>query len=181
MAQNSRGEFLFDKHCDTILSMFAKKWVPTTTRVAYETHFSLKNWKALSASEKEEHTLSSCVACSRNSKDLQKAFPGKPIYEAQSYVNLTLPENVSISSKREKQEARIVLGKLNNAWENRYAHTLTSIIPSMVPQHNLVPKKTKIETKQRDRNIKKKISAHITHQLGENATMTLLAEGESLS
>lgn len=84
MAQNSRGEFLFDKHCDTILSMFAKKWVPTTMRVAYETHLSLKNWKALSASKKEEHTLSSCVACSRNSKDLQKAFPGKPIYEVQS-------------------------------------------------------------------------------------------------
>lgn len=98
-----------------------------------------------------------------------------------NHVNLTLPENVSISSKREKQEARIVLGELNNAWENWYAHTLTSVIPSMVPQHNLVSKKTKIETKQRDRNIKKKISAHIAHQLGENATMTLLAEGESLS
>ena len=56
-----------------------------------------------------------------------------------------------------------------------------SIIPSMVPQHNLVSKKTKLETKQRDRETKKKISAYITHQLGENATMILLAEGESLS
>ena len=100
MAQNSRGEFLL------ILTntIFAKKWVPMTTRVAYETHFSLKNWKALSASKKEEHTLSSCVACSRNSKDLQKALPGKPTYEAQSYVNLTLPENVSISREKNRRQ-----------------------------------------------------------------------------
>ena len=50
----------------------------------------------------------------------------------------------------------------------------------MVPQHNLISK-TKVEAKRRDREVKKNISAHITHQLGENATMTLLAEGESLS
>ena len=51
----------------------------------------------------------------------------------------------------------------------------------MVPQHNLTLKKTKVEIKWRDRENKKKIAAHITHQLGENATLTLLLEGESLS
>ena len=133
--------------------------------------------------KKKEHSLSSCVACSRNRTDLQKAFPGRPVYEAPTYLNIDLPENVTLSKKREKLEARVVLGELNNAWENRYDHSLSSIIPSVVPQHNLVTKKTKVEAKRKDREVKKNnnISAHITHQLGENATLTLLAEGESIS
>ena len=50
----------------------------------------------------------------------------------------------------------------------------------MVPQHNLISKKN-VKAKRRDHEIKKNISAHITRHLGENATMTLLAEGEPLS
>ena len=50
-----------------------------------------------------------------------------------------------VCQKTERLEARVVLGELNNAWENRYDHALTSIIPSMVPQHNLIAKKTKAE------------------------------------
>lgn len=69
-------------------------------RITYEEYFSLRNRKALPDNKKREHSLSSCVACSRNRTDLQKAFPGRPVYEAPTYLNIDLPENVSLSKKR---------------------------------------------------------------------------------
>ena len=95
----------------------------------------------------------------------------------QCIVSLPLRKIPVCQKNTEKLKACVLLGELNNAWENRYDHTLTSIISPMVPQHNLIAKKTKAEAKRRDRDIKKIFE----HHLGENATIALLAEGESLS
>ena len=162
--------------------MFSKRWNPSAqARISYEAQFSTQNWRALSIEIKQEHSLSSCIACSRNHLDLQQMFPGKPVFEAPRIITLSLPSQVHTSNKQEKEEARAVLGELNAQWENRYDHTLTSALPRVAPQYNLTEKRKKVETKKRNRQEKRKISRHIAHQLGENATITHLAEAESLS
>lgn len=48
MIPNYKGESLFDKHCDAIMTMFSKKWNPNQqTKAAYEAQFSVENWKSL--------------------------------------------------------------------------------------------------------------------------------------
>ena len=167
MQQNDSGIFPFDRHCDAIIGMFSKRWNPSAqAKDEYEAHFSTQNWKALTAEKQHGHSLSNCIV------------PGKPVFEAQPLITLSLPSQVSGSKKREKEEARAVLGELNEQWENRYDHKLTSAIPTVAPQYNLTERKSKSE---RNRQVKRQISQHIAHQLGENATISHLAEAESLS
>jgi len=80
----------------------------------------------------------------------------------------------------EKQEVRTVLRDLDNIWTEKYNHSFSSAIPSLAPSANLTTKLTKQEKKKKDRQTKRKISKHIGSQLSENATLTLLAEGDSL-
>ena len=40
-------ESTFDRHCETIIQSWRKKWHPPEKRSLYETTFSIENWKAL--------------------------------------------------------------------------------------------------------------------------------------
>ena len=71
------------------------------------------------------------------------------------------------------------MGDLNKQWEDRYGHSYSSVLAKLAPDANLT-KKTKLEQKQQNRNIKRKIVHHINQQLSENATLTVLAEAESM-
>lgn len=108
---------------------------------------------------------------------LQEAFPGKPTYVGeQSVVTLSLPE---IPTK-EKQEVRMVLGDLNNQWEDRFGHSYSSVVAKMVPEANLRNRVTKAQQKKQNRVTKRKIVDHINKQFAENQTLTVLVEGESM-
>ena len=176
--KDSKGFSQFDYNCDAILDMFSKKWNPMV-RTDYEAFFSTENWKHLSVNKKKEHTLSHCTACSTNHMHLQEAFPGKPVFQITSSITLSLPET-STHSRKEKQEVHKVLGDLNNHWEECYGHSYSSVLPRLAPETNLTNKRTRVERKQEDRKMKRKITSHINQQLGENATLTVLAEAESL-
>ena len=80
----------------------------------------------------------------------------------------------------EKHEVRKVLEDLNKQWEDRYGHSYSSVLAKLDPEANLIKKKTKLEQKQHNRNNKRKIVNHINQQLSENATLTVLAEAESM-
>ena len=171
----------FDKNCESILNMFRKKWHPHTRRLDYETTFSVASWKSLAEEKKREHTLSNCVSCSKEFPELQMAFPGKPTYVAPTTSPVALPELQECSKKVERQEGRRILGELNQVWQERYDHTLTSAIPNIFPEGNLTAKKTKVEKKREGRNAKRMLVKHINSQLAENMTMTVLAEADSLA
>ena len=72
------------------------------------------------------------------------------------------------------------MGDLNKQWEDRYGHSYSSVLTKLAPDANLTKKKTKLEQKQQNRNTKRKIVHHINQQLSENATLTVLAEAESM-
>ena len=101
------------------------------------------------------------------------------MFQITSSITLSLPET-STHSRKEKQEVRKVLGDLNNHWEECYGHSYSSVLPRLAPETNLTNKRTRVERKQEDRKMKRKIASHINQQLGENATLTVLAEAESL-
>ena len=173
-----KGNSKFNKHCNSIFDMFSKKWNPIV-KAEYEATFSIDNWKRLPVNDKKEHSLSFCSACSTNHTQLQKAFPGKPVFYSEQSISLSLPVTPS-HSKTEKLEVRRVLGDLNRQWENRYGHSYSSVVTKLAPEANLTKKKTKLELKQQNRKTKRKIANHINQQLSENTTLTVLAEAESM-
>ena len=132
----------------------------------------------LSLTHRNKHTLSNCVGCYRKHPDLQESFPGKPIYVPPSPVVL-LPKEAGFSMRNEKDLARRVLSELNCTWEVK--HTFSATLSKNVPEAQLSLKKSRAEKKKEDRIQKRKIAKHITEQLKENITMSVLAEGESLS
>ena len=164
----------FDNLCESILKHFTKKWHPTSARLEYKQIFSISNSKALRTETKEMHSLCNCNACYNFFPALQKAYPGKPTYEPKVIVNIP-------PLAQEKAVARQVLAELNPIWESRYTHSFAESIPRMLPECNLVRKKCKVEKTEEDRRRKRKIVSDINNQLAQNATMTVLAEAESLA
>ena len=152
--------------------MFTKNWYPCV-RKEYEAHFPTEKWKQLTTDDKKEHSLSSCTACSRDHLQLREAFPGKPVCRAAQHVTLSLSE----TRKREKQNVRKELGELDQQWKGRYGHSYSSVLATIAPEANLTHKNSKIEQKKQNQNLKR---SHINKQLGENATLTVLAQSESL-
>ena len=62
----------------------------------------------------------------------------------------------------------------------RFNHTFSSALPKNVPEANLCTNKSRAEKKHEDRTLKRKLKQHISDQLKENLTMSVLA-GESIS
>lgn len=79
---------------------------------------------------------------------------------------------------REHTLGRKVLGELNHLWNERYSRSFQQALPVIAPEANLAPRPSRNEKKLADQRQKRK---QVNKQLGENATMNMLAEGESLS
>ena len=120
------------------------------------------------------------MACYRKHQDLQESFPGKPIFLPPPPI-IQLPETAGSSQKEEKDLVRRVLSELNSTWEDKFTHTFSMSLPKNAPETQLCFKKSRPEKKREDRTQKRKLVQHITEQLKENITMSVLAEGESLS
>ena len=177
---DNKGRQPFDRKCDMILDNLKSKWHPTEKRMEYTSTFSIQNWKSLSHAQQAMHTLANCEGCYHAYKELQAAFPGKPMFIAQPQI-VELPETPSTSRKDEKVLARRVLCELNSTWEEKFNHTFSIALPQNVPEANLCAKKSRTEKKREDRIQKRQLTQHISDQLKENLTMSVLAEGESLS
>ena len=164
----------FDHLCECTLNAFSKKWHPIQKCLEYIETFSISKWNDLSASAKEHHTLANCHACYHSYRSLQLAYPNKPIFEPHTIVRLP-------SVTTEKDQARSVLGELNQAWHERFSHTFTHSLPTVLPECNLTKRKTKAEVKKEDRVRKRKIVQHVNDHYSENMAMVVLAEAESLA
>ena len=164
----------FDHLCKCTLTAFGKKWHPTSKRLEYIETFSILKWKELPEKSKEHHSITNCNACYSLYLSLQQAFPDKPIYEPGTPI--TLP-----TLNTEKEQAQKILADLNPVWQSHYSRTFTEAIPSVVPESNLVQKKTRIEQKKRDRTQKRNIVREINGHFRQQTSMLVLAEAESLA
>ncbi len=173
----------FDKNCDKICSFFYKKWYPATKRVEYTATFSIENWKLLIESKKSKHTLSNCDACYKEHENLQKSFPSKPLYTTPVSISVNLPQKTESGfTKREAKDiGRRVLKDLDNVWQESFGQPITPTLPKILPEAKLVVKKTKTEKKKRDRTVKRAFVKEVNSHLAKNATLTVLAEAESVS
>lgn len=131
----------------------------------------------MSDTVKKKHTLANCDECSRKHSDYQKAFPSRPIYSAPPLA-VVLQKNEYTS---EKEECKQVISELNEQWQSKYSHSLSSIMPALAPQENLITKQTKLQKKKVDRDVKRKVVTEVSDKMAERNTITLLAEADSLS
>lgn len=81
----------------------------------------------------------------------------------------------------EREQAQRVLAELNPVWQNQFSRSFTESVPNILPECNLVQKKTKLELKKKDRVQKRKIIRHINDHFAKTTTMSVLAEAESLA
>lgn len=165
----------FDDNCNTI-NKFFKKW-EKTSRNSYLAFFSSANWRLLPETCRKKHTESYCDECSHTHNNYQHAFPGKPVHKPSPKI-VTIQGN--LAGTTEKEECQSVLRELNEQWEKKYDHSLSSVIPNLAPKENLVLKETKSERKNRSRTMKRQLVQEITKKIGESTTITILAEGESM-
>lgn len=115
----SGGISTFDRHCNYILDAFAKKWHPTEHLRLYIETFSVKNWNILPFGTRLRHSISSCISCARNYYDLQKIFPGLPIFSCPPIANIPNDSN-------EKEVTGTILQELNNSYKSIFNHSFTS-------------------------------------------------------
>ena len=139
---------IFFRGCNKILDNFSNKWHPQSKRLVYLSTFSTENWKRLTNSEKEKHTLAFCGACFNSYQTLQECFPGKPVFFPPEPM-ISLPDT-PCTIRAEKNMTRKVLGELNSFWEEKYNHSFTSELPRNAPEAGLAPKVTSKERKKQD-------------------------------
>ena len=172
----SSGSSTFDDNCKVISQTINKKWYHKN-RDSYVAFFSTVNWQLLPDTVKRRHTLANCDECSRKHSDYQNAFPGKPTHIAPPLA-VVLQES---TCDTEREECQQVLHELNEQWQDKYSHSLSSVMPVLAPQENLIIKPTKLERKKTDRDTKRKVVTEISKKMAEGNTITLLAEADSLS
>ena len=143
------GRVPFDRKCSPLLEFMKKKWHPSTKRVEYLSTFSIVEWKSLSGTQKQVHTLANCVACYCSHQDLQESFPGKPVFLPPPPI-IQLPEIADSSKREEKDLAKRVLSELNSTWEDRFSHTFSMSLPRNAPETQLCIKKSRVEKKRED-------------------------------
>ena len=165
----------FNRRCDQILDSFSKKWAKGYDKTTYLTTFSIDNWKSLDCREKAKHTLSNCLGCYQSYAECQKSFPAKPFFSPERTVKM--PQNPAFS---EKENATRILKAANNIWEEKYGHSLSAALPKLCPEYQLVPKKSKLQRKSENRERDRRQVKHIAKQMGQKATLVMLATGESM-
>ena len=90
-----------------------------------------------------------------------------------------LPSTPTSSRKDEKILARKC--ELNCGWEEKFNHLFQNPTIKCPRSTSLCVRKLRAEKKQEDRIIKQNLASHINDQLKGNLTMSILAEGESIS
>ena len=118
-ASSNRGS-LFNRHCDKVIEGWSKKWHPSENRLEYEKTFSIANWKALTALEKQKHTLACCQECCNEYQVLQQSFPLKPCYLEEPLVVINKQK---LEKLGKKEATRTALSELNDSFSGKFQST----------------------------------------------------------
>ena len=153
---------LFNRHCNVIVNMFSKKWKTTASRLQYLSTFSKSAWEKLSQLEKK-HTISNCQQCHQKHLEIQKTFPGKPIFE-DSFCT-AVSELISHATKKTKNQT--VVSLLNVLFKRSLENLLLSLMKC--PQVGLQKKRLSNEIREK-RKLCRSIRDDINEQFYPSST-----------
>ena len=168
------------EHCDKILAGFSKQWNPLESRLEYLATFSTQKWKELPETERKHHTLSKCDACALLYRNLQEAFPLKPIYNGPP----SLENMYSVSGTTKKEEVtttRLALKVVNLHHEKKFGQKVTESVVKLCPKERLQKKPTAAEKRKEKRKLLRKVRDKENQALQDTSFTTIYAENESLS
>ena len=173
----------FQRHCEHTLKSFRKRWHPdSAARERYISTFSTSHWKALPKSEKMQHSLSRCKACSSKHRTLQETYPSKFVFYADEGPLVSInPSSITLGEQSEKQFTQCTIDTLNDAYQQQYGHSFTESLLLHCPREPIERKKTKVEKRKEKRDREKSIRDHINKQYETTAPLAVLSENESLS
>ncbi len=145
----------FNQHCDFTLDCICRRrWSFLTAKQQYLEFFSIDKWKAVSGDKKRRHTLSQCFYCANMNFELQKHFPGLPVLEPVTLVNISLP---STPSTNEACVTRRVLAELNSTYESVFNRSFTnSVLNHCGKTEGICRKESVVEKKTKEKSIAKK-------------------------
>ena len=143
------------KRFPAINKVFNKKWHPDTAKKLYLTTYSTSNWQALPESEKQQHSLRECTACTASCGSLYNCFPSGKKATKENTITLTVEKN----SAPEKV-GKYVLSQLGSFVEKQTGASLQEILAN-TPKSNLTQKPSsnkKLDEKRKvEREFRKKI------------------------
>lgn len=175
--QHKKSCCQFDRDCDKILDGFKSKWRSDfkIDRESYLQKFSSAKWSELSNAEKIHHTLGNCTRCWELHQQHQQCFPLKPIYQPTPAVSI---DRNALRRQGIKKFTSKALCELNTIYEEEAGTSFTDAL-TRDRSIGLERKKTPYEKKKEKRNIQRELVSKVNESFAENATITLLAEGES--
>ena len=169
----------FNVHCNFLLDCFKRKWYPTAAKDQYCESFSTSKWEALPCDVKKCHSLSECVYCAKEHLDLQKTFPGLPLFEPCTVVQLSLPSTCT-SKAVEASVTRKVLAELNSWYESAFNHSFTESMLKHCGKSAAIAKRESTSSKKQKRRIMQRaLCSIIEKKFEENIAINFLCENES--
>ena len=114
---------------DKVIEGWSKKWHPSENRLEYENTFSIANWKALTALEKQKHTLTCCQECCNEYQVLQQSFPLKPCYLEEPLV---VVNKQKLQKLGKKEATRTALAELNDSFSGKFRALFLLILLSLM-------------------------------------------------
>ena len=165
-----------------LLSDIIKKWSPRDyhNRKRYLDVFSLKNWKKLCDTKKQEHSFMNCRGCAVRFSGTQALFPVKskfhkskaltnPVFAAINEANRVIPNSSVLkpSQKDMKQAVMNFYGKTSPIFQKRYNASLGECL-SKVSDLN-IQHQTKNEIRKKRRNQYRKSKQSVENQMQETA------------
>ncbi len=109
--------------------------------------------------------------------ELQKQFPGLPVFEPVTLVNITFPSN---SSTNEACVTRRVLSELNSSYESVFNRSFTeSVLSHCAKSEGICRKKSVAVIKQKKRIFQRNICLANENKFSENLAINFLYENDS--
>ena len=169
----------FDRDSTKILDGFSSKFRDEIgySRESYLQNFSVQKWSALPSSEKTQHTLSNCKKCYEKHENYQLLFPLKPVYKPKAVISI---DKNALHRQGVKEFTSNFFAELNNIYTSEAGSSFAEALVSD-KSLKLEHKKTRAEKRREKRQMQKKITEKINQSFAENATITMLSEGESKS
>ena len=131
----------FQRHCEHTLKYLRKRWHPDNAACerSSQRHYPIK-------SEKMQHSLSRCKACSSKHRALQETYPSKPFFYLDEGPLVSInPSSITLGEQSEKQHTQCTIDTLNDAYQEHYGHFFTESLLLHCPREPIERKKTKVE------------------------------------
>lgn len=158
------------KRVPQLFASFNKKWHPQSLLKTYLSVFSLEAWASLPLSEKNQHTLRNCAACSSKHLSLTRAFPcGRKASEKLPEIkfdeqDLSSPSNFG----------KTALAKLNDICEKKFKMSIQGVL-SETPRSKLIIKPSGQEKQSEKRRVVRSVKKAIQQSMDETSASTVMS------